>query len=78
MSDGELPSSYGLLKIHKEDHPLRLIVSCINSAFYPLATFLKEIIDNNNIKNFSYVKNSLDLINKLNGKAIDKNFSIII
>ena len=67
----------GLPKIHKEGHPLRLIVSCINSAFYPLATFLKDIIDNNNKKNFSYVKNSFDIVNKLNGRVIDKNFSII-
>ncbi|KAG5329092.1 COX1 oxidase, partial [Acromyrmex heyeri] len=69
VSDGELPSSYGLPKIHKEGHPLRLIVSCINSAFYPLAIFLKEIIDNNNKKNFSYVKNSFYLVNKLNRRG---------
>ncbi|KAG5347140.1 COX1 oxidase, partial [Acromyrmex charruanus] len=70
VSDGEFPSSYGLPKIHKEGHPLRLIVSCINSAFYPLAIFLKEIIDNNNKKNFSYVKNSFYLVNKLNENII--------
>ncbi|KAG5322451.1 GUS protein, partial [Pseudoatta argentina] len=57
-------------KLYVSD-PLRLIVSCINSAFYPLAT-LKDIIDNNNKKNFSYVKNSFDIVNKLNGKVIDK------
>ena len=78
VSDGELPRSYGLPKIHKEGHPLRLIVHCINRAFYPLATFFKkEIIDNYNNNNFSYVKNSHDLVNKLNGKVIERNFSII-
>ena len=79
VSDGELPRAYGLPKIHKEGHPLRLIVSCINSAFYPLATFLKDIIDKNNITNFSkfHVKNSLDLVHKLNGKVIDDDFSIV-
>ena len=64
VSDCELPRSYGLLKIHKEDHPLRLIVSCINSAFYSLAIFLKEIIDKSNNNNFSYVKDSYDLVDK--------------
>jgi len=28
-SDEDLPRSYGLIKIHKEGYPLRIIVSCI-------------------------------------------------
>jgi len=32
-------------KIHKVGNPLRIIISCINSPMYPLASFLKDIID---------------------------------
>jgi len=28
---------YGLMKIHKENYPLRIIVSSINNPSYPLA-----------------------------------------
>ena len=35
ISDGDLPRSYGLPKVHKESNPpLRMIVSCINSPFF--------------------------------------------
>ena len=44
ISDGDLPRSYGLPKIHKKGIPLRIIVSCINSPFYNLAGLLKDII----------------------------------
>ena len=44
ISDDDLPRSYGLPKIHKKGVPLRIIVSCINSPFYNLAGFLKDII----------------------------------
>jgi len=44
ISDGELPRSCGLPKIHKTNTPLRIIVSSINSPFYKLAIFLKDII----------------------------------
>ncbi|KYN11102.1 hypothetical protein ALC57_16761 [Trachymyrmex cornetzi] len=45
ISDGVLYRCYGLPKIHKEGHPLRMIVSCINNPFYPLANFLKNMIE---------------------------------
>jgi len=32
--DGNLPRAYGLPKIHKQNCPLRIIVSTINSYFY--------------------------------------------
>ncbi|KAG5321201.1 SETMR methyltransferase, partial [Acromyrmex heyeri] len=61
VSDGEFSRSYGLPKIHKEDHPVRMIVSCINNAFYQLMIFLKNIIKklngipiNNNFSTISF------------------------
>jgi len=43
-SDSLLPKAYGLPKIHKENAPLRIIVSSINTALYPLAKFLNKIL----------------------------------
>jgi len=50
---------YGLLKVHKEGNPLRLIVSYIKS--FHLATYLKDI-EKNIEKNFDYIKNSFELV----------------
>ncbi|KYN28656.1 hypothetical protein ALC57_01909 [Trachymyrmex cornetzi] len=61
VSDGVLPRCYGLPKIHKEGHPLRMIVSYINSFFYPLANFLKTMIEDGNKRNFSFIKNSFEV-----------------
>ncbi|KYN41743.1 hypothetical protein ALC56_03886 [Trachymyrmex septentrionalis] len=76
ISDGDLPRSSGLPKIHKEGIPLRMIVSCINSPLYNLAVFLKEIIDKslNNKKNFGYIKNSFKLVKKINGLPLRDGF----
>ena len=41
-----------------------MIVSCINSSVYPLASFLKDIIDKNLEKGASYIKNSWELVNQ--------------
>jgi len=43
-TDSILPKAYGLSKIHKENYPFRIIVSSINTALYPLASFLHKII----------------------------------
>jgi len=45
-SDSTLPKAYGLPKIHKKDYPYRIIVSSINTALYPLASYLQKIISN--------------------------------
>ncbi|KYN14525.1 hypothetical protein ALC57_13266 [Trachymyrmex cornetzi] len=45
VTDGNVPRTYGLPKIHKEGNPLRLVISCINSPLYSLANYLKNIID---------------------------------
>jgi len=38
-----LPKAYGLPKIRKENTPLRIIVSSINTALYSFASFLHKI-----------------------------------
>jgi len=68
--------TYELPKIHKEDNPLKIIVSCINSPEYPLA-YLKKIIDRSLKKEFGYIKNSFELINKINRMTIDSNYKLI-
>jgi len=46
FSDSLLPKAYGLPKIHKTNHPFRIIISSINTAHHPLASFLQKIISN--------------------------------
>jgi len=70
ITDGILPRAYGLMKIHMENFPLRIIVSSINSPSYPLAAYLHNIIYNSIPKHFSHIHNSFHLVNKLNGKFI--------
>lgn len=61
-SDSILPKAYGLSKIHKENYPFRIIISSINTALYPLAKFLHNLIsDNVTIHNNSHVNNSFEL-----------------
>jgi len=45
-TDDIIPRAYGLAKIHKQNYPLRIIVSSINSPFYNLTLFLHNIINN--------------------------------
>ena len=79
ISDGELPRSYGLPKIHKTNTPLRIIISCINSPFYKLAVFLKDIINKSlNIKEkFGHIKNSYELVKRINGLLLPEGYKIV-
>lgn len=51
---------YGLPKIHKENRPLRPVVSTIGSATYNIPKFLASIIENIVGKEVSHVRNSFD------------------
>jgi len=42
-SDSLLPKAYSLPKIHKENAPLKIIVSSLNTALYPLSQYLNKI-----------------------------------
>jgi predicted GIY-YIG superfamily endonuclease len=67
------PHIYGAPKIHKENVPLRPIVSTIDSSMRNLETHLKHILtplSNNSIYN---VKNPKQVLEKLNSINIDEN-----
>jgi len=65
LSDGVLPRAYGLPKIHKDNCPLRVIVSSINSPLHSFALFLHQVIFSNIPKAHSHITNSYDLVDKL-------------
>lgn len=76
-SDGVLPRAYGLLKIHKENCPLRLIVFSPNNPLYHLAAFFHRTM----LKSFptpdSHVSNSFELVNKFTNISIPVNFILV-
>ena len=47
---------YGLLTVHKNNIPLRPIVSCVQSPFTPLSKYLKQTLSNVSNKNKFYIK----------------------
>ncbi|XP_011858857.1 PREDICTED: uncharacterized protein LOC105556380 [Vollenhovia emeryi] len=75
--DGTLPRAYGLPKIHKQDCPLRIIVSSVDSPLYAFSVFLHNIIKLSIPKPESHILNSFDLVNKLNGLHIQETHDLI-
>jgi len=59
-----------LPKLHKKDHPLRVIASSLKSPLYELALFLHNIIKCSVSEAESSVGNSFKLVNDLNGKMM--------
>jgi len=64
-SDSLLPKAYGLPKIHKENAPLRIIVSSMNTALYPLGKYLNKIISDNILFTKYHVRNGFELCHAL-------------
>ena len=44
IKDTNLPRAHGLIKLHKENQPARIIVPCIDSAVEELSNFYKNIL----------------------------------
>ena len=74
-TDGIILRAYGLIKIHKQNYPLRIIVSSINSPLYNLSWFLHSIINDSIPEAPSFIKNSFDLINKLKNVKFEPDSS---
>src|SRR5215468_2031124 len=65
-SNPVIPRMYGLPKIHKDNIPIRPIVSYTNSPVYFLSKFLNNFLSNNiNFFSKHSIKNSLELISKI-------------
>ena len=73
----KVPHIYGLPKIHKQDVPLRPIVSCRGSACHPLSQFLVKIINPLSGKTPSYVKNSTHFVSLIKDISITSDTQMV-
>ena len=71
------PKIYGLPKLHKINHPLRPIVSCIQSPFYNIAKYLTDILKNIVNKTETYTKDSWTFKTFINQITIPDNYTLI-
>ncbi|CAG9569803.1 unnamed protein product [Danaus chrysippus] len=67
------PKLYGLPKIHKQDVPLRPIVSQIDSSTYKLAKFLSKILSPLRGHTKSFVKDSYQFVNDIKRLKLTDN-----
>ena len=63
--NSNIARAYGLPKIHKENNPLRIIISDINSPTCILSKYLKTIITKSLQTPFSNIKNSWEFKQKI-------------
>ena len=67
---------YGLPKVHKENCPLRPVVSYINTPSYLMAKYFDNILKS--VRNpFSNIKNSLEFFSKIKNKKIPYNHTMV-
>ena len=71
------PYLYGMPKVHKEDVPLRPIVSTIGSPTYAIAKHLARLISPLAGQTKSYVKNSTDFANKIHNITIPNDTTMV-
>ena len=69
-SAGSTPQLYGLLKVHKQDVPLRPIVSFVSSPTYRLSRFLANLLAPVVGRSSSHVHNSKDFAEFISQQAL--------
>ena len=72
-SEIRAPRIYGLVKLHKINHPLRPIVSMCGTPTYNLSKYLSRNIISKLIKYDYILRNSYDFVNSLKNLTIDKD-----
>ena len=79
--DSNLARAYDLPKIHKENNPLRIIISDINSPTCILSKYLKTIITKSLPSHISNIKNSWEFKQKIEKCKVPLNyvlFSLVV
>jgi len=76
-SNAILPRAYGLPKIHKTGHPLRIIVSSIGSPLHNFATFLKTILQTSFPISCNNFRNSVEIVKKLSNFQIPDDHDLV-
>lgn len=77
QTDKVLPKCYGQPKAFKKDVTMRPIISLINNSTYLLAKLLYNDLKMNIQSPKSHLKNSLNLISKLNNLNIPDNCALM-
>ena len=72
-----IPKIYGLPKLHKNNVPLRPIVSCFQSPFTPFSKYLKQILSKVAYKNYFYIKDARHFKENLKNFKISDNYILI-
>lgn len=75
--NGQPPYIYGLPKLHKNNIPLRPIVSTIGSATYNLSKHLSNILTNIIGKTEYHIKDSWDFHNTIKNNKIPENHILV-
>ena len=75
--NGQSPYIYGLPKLHKNNIPLRPIVSTVGSPTDKLSKFLSNILTNILGNTELHIKDSWDFHNFIKNKTIPKNYTLI-
>lgn len=71
------PKIYGLPKIHKDDIPLRPIVSCIGTATYQMSKFCADVLKKVTSNSQYNVRNSYEFVGKIKNLTIEESEELI-
>jgi len=76
-SNAILPRAYGLPKIHKTGHPLRIIVFSIGSPLHNFASFLKTILQTSFPIISNNFKNNVEIVKKLANIYVPDDYDFV-
>ena len=76
-SNSLLARIYGLPKVHKDNCPLRPIVSCVNCPTYNMSKIFKKILNDSLPKLRSFIKNSLSFRDTIIKNQIPNNYIMV-
>ena len=77
VKNTSLPRGCALIKVHKNDFPVRLIIPYINSPIYAFDKCLSKIFTSHFSKPKPCIKNCLEIKNILKNTLIPDNYKLI-